>query len=69
MNVTTECDQRNYFSFNNYKYKLDVTKQNKWMSETKPMEAGLVEAYSWYINHSEEVNRKPYLKYIDDNFK
>ncbi|WMJ86024.1 NAD-dependent epimerase/dehydratase family protein [Anaerocolumna sp. MB42-C2] len=69
MNVTAEHDQRNYFSFNNYEYKLDVTKQNKWMPETKPLKEGLVEAYSWYIDHCGEVNHKPYLKYIDENFK
>ncbi len=67
INVTSGSDQRNYFCFYNYEYKLNIAKQKNWMTRTKPMEEGLMEAYSWYQKHFEEVNRKPYLEYINDN--
>lgn len=69
INVMSQCNQRNYFSFYDYDYKLDVSKQRKWMPETKPLEEGLMEAYTWYKEHFDEVNRIPYLEYIAENFK
>lgn len=69
INVMSECNQRNYFSFYDYDYKLDVSKQKEWMPETKPLEEGLMEAYAWYREHLDEVSRKAYLEYIDENLK
>lgn len=66
--VHEKIEQRNYFSFYNYEYMLDVTEQKKLLPETKNLEEGLQEAYDWYVEHEDEVVRKPYLAYIDENF-
>lgn len=62
-------EQRAYFSFYDYDYKLDVAKQNKFLPKTKPLIDGLKESYEWYKNHQNEVNKKPYFKYIDEYLK
>lgn len=67
IHVDESHEQRNYFSFYDYAYELDVTKQNELMSDTKPLLEGLKESYEWYINHEEAVNKKPYFKYIEEN--
>ena len=67
VNVYTDIEQRNYFSFYDYEYKLDVSKQYELMPETKPLQKGLAEAFEWYINNRERVNKKPFLDYIDGN--
>jgi len=66
INVMHECNQRNYFSFYDYEYKLDVSKQKEWMPETKPLVEGLIASYIWYQEHFDEVCRKPFLKFIDE---
>lgn len=66
-NVYEDIDQRNYFSFYNYEYYLDVQKQYELMPETKPMEEGLKEALEWYLSNSDKVNKKPYLEFIENN--
>ncbi|RGG37845.1 NAD-dependent epimerase/dehydratase family protein [Clostridium sp. AF23-6LB] len=67
VSVPETVEQRNYFSFYNYEYCLDVTRQKKIYPETMSMDAGLQEAANWYIEHEGEVNKKPYWKYIDAN--
>lgn len=67
--VGKEIDQRAYFSFYDYEYCLDVSAQNKLMPETKEFEEGLRESFEWYIGHSDMVNRKPYMEYIDKNLQ
>jgi len=69
INVMSECNQRNYFSFYDYEYKLDVSKQREWMPETKPLLEGLMASYIWYQEHLGEVCGKPYLKYIDEKLR
>lgn len=59
--------QRNYFSFYDYDYCLDISKQKKLMSTTESVEEGLREALEWYLGHSDAVNKKPYIAYIDNN--
>lgn len=66
--VGTDIEQRNYFSFYNYECYLDVSKQYELMSDIKPLEVGLKEAYDWYINNADLVVKKPLLEYIDKNF-
>lgn len=63
--VPADIEQRNYFSFHNYEYYLDVQKQEKWMPETKPLSEGLQESLQWYLTHPESVRKKPYMDYID----
>lgn len=66
--VYDDIEQRNYFSFYNYEYKLDVERQKKIYPETIPLDTGLKEAAKWYDEHETEVNKKPYFQYIDANF-
>lgn len=65
VNVYDDIEQRNYFSFYNYEYCLNVERQNKIYSETIPLEDGLREAAEWYLANEAEVNKKPYFDYID----
>ena len=67
VNVYEDIEQRNYFSFYNYEYYLDVSRQSKIYPETISLEDGLKDAVVWYLEHSAEVNKKPYFKFIDEN--
>lgn len=67
MNVYDDIEQRNYFSFYNYEYYLDVSRQNKFYPKTISLEEGIKDAAKWYLAHSSEVNKKPYFQYIDAN--
>ena len=67
VNVYEDIEQRNYFSFYNYEYYLDVSRQNKIYPETISLEDGLRDSVKWYLEHSTEVNKKPYFKYINEN--
>lgn len=66
--VTGNMNQRDYFPFLDYGYVLDVTKQQKLMSDVKLLEQGLKESYEWYKNHKELVRRKNYISFINKNF-
>lgn len=65
INVSAEIEQRKYFSFYDYEYSLDVTSQYKLLRDTMPLWEGLKDAFDWYKDNSDEVNKKPYLEYID----
>lgn len=65
VSVDASHQQRDYFPFYDYAYKLDVTKQNALMQDTKPLLQGLQESYQWYQKHSELVNKKPFFDYIN----
>ena len=67
VNVYDDIEQRNYFSFYNYEYYLDVSKQVELMPETKPLDEGLKEAVEWYKDNTDKVNKKPFFDYIDKN--
>lgn len=69
VNVYEDIEQRNYFSFYDYEYCLDVSRQCIIYPETIPMKEGLKDAAEWYLQHKEEVNRKPYFEYIDEHFR
>ena len=68
MNVYDDIEQRNYFSFYNYEYCLDVKRQHKIYPNTISLEEGLKESAKWYLANEAEVNRKSYFDYIDANF-
>lgn len=68
VNVYEDIDQRNYFSFYNYEYLLDVKKQNSLTDGLTDLKDGLKECYDWYLTGKEEVKRKPFIQYIDVNF-
>lgn len=65
--VDSGIEQRKYFCFYDYEYKQDVTKQSELLKDTIPLKEGLTEAYQWYKEHKDEVNRKAYIEYIDCN--
>lgn len=67
--VDKSHNQRDYFSFYDYEYELDVTKQMALMPEFKPFSDGLKESYAWYMLHQDEVRKKPYFAYIDTNLR
>lgn len=67
INVDSDIDQRNYFSFYNYEYYLDVSKQYELMPNVKSLHDGLSEALKWYIDNQEQVNKKPLIDFIDSN--
>ncbi len=61
-------NQRDYFSFADYEYVLDVNKQKVLLPETIALEEGLKESFEWYVEHREEVRRKGYIEFINENF-
>lgn len=65
--VNSGIEQRKYFSFYDYDYRLDVRKQKAFMPVTKTLEEGLRESFVWYLANSEKVNRKPFIDYIDEH--
>ena len=65
--VYEDIEQRNYFSFYNYEYYLDVQQQQKLFPQTILLEDGLRETAEWYLANEEEVIKKPYIQYIDEN--
>lgn len=67
-NVYDETEQRNYFSFYDYEYYLDVSSQYDLMHDVKSLSDGLKESFEWYRNNVDKVNRKPYIEYIDSHF-
>lgn len=65
--VFDDVEQRNFFSFYDYEYFLDVNKQYELMPETKPLIEGLQESFEWYICNKEKVIKKPFIEFIDNN--
>lgn len=63
--VYSEENQRKYFCFSDYEYRLDVTGQQALIEGTVPLERGLQEAYAWYCGHAQDVRRRGYLEYIE----
>lgn len=67
INVSREAEQRKYFPFYDYEYCLDVQRQQEIYPQITPLQEGLKEAAAWYLSHEEEVNKRPYAAYIDEN--
>ncbi len=65
--VADGTEQRRFFSFYNYEYCLDVSRQSRLLPSLKPLEEGLRESYEWYLANAEKVVRKPLIDYIDEN--
>lgn len=65
--VIDNIDQRQYFSFYDYEYILDISAQKELLSELTPLQKGLEESYCWYKNHTTKVNKKDFIKFIDSN--
>lgn len=67
VNVYQDLEQRNYFSFYDYDYYLDISKQKELMPTTEDFVNGLREALEWYVSHTDMVNKKPLIDFIDSN--
>lgn len=67
--VTNHNNQRDYFSFYNYEYTLDVSRQNELLPEQKDLFDGLKESYEWFKNNFDEVVKKDYIKFIQQNLE
>lgn len=68
ISVDKSFNQRSYFCFYDYEYKLDVSKQYELMNSTVSLEQGLKEEYVWYKSNHNAVNKKPYIEFIEYNF-
>ena len=66
--VTNHDNQRDYFSFYDYDYTLDITEMKKLLPVQKDLLEGLKESYGWYKEHRDEVNKRGYIQFIDNNF-
>lgn len=69
VNVDESIEQRKYFSFYDYEYKLDVSRQKTLLNETMDLRDGLQGAYEWYKNNKGEVRRKDFIVFIDEELK
>lgn len=67
VNADQDIEQRKYFCFYNYEYYLDVSRQYERMPKVKPLYDGLSEAFKWYINNQNQVNKKPLIDFIENN--
>lgn len=67
--VTNHDNQKDYFSFYNYEYTLDVSKQNELLPKQKDLFEGLKESYEFFKENSNEVSKKGYIEYIQQNFE
>ena len=65
-NVYDDIEQRNYFSFYDYEYYLDVRRQHNIYNDTVFIDDGLKECAKWYIDNQLDVKKKPFLEYIDE---
>lgn len=67
VNVYEGIEQRNYFSFYDYAYCLDVQRQQEIYPNTISLEEGLKESAEWYLANEGTVNKKAYFQYIDES--
>ena len=67
--VSKKIEQRNYFCFYDYEYFLDVQKQKPILPNTIALEEGLKEAADCHFTNEQEVRKKDYLKFIDENLR
>ena len=58
-------EQRNYFPFYDYEYKLDVSIQKELLPKTSSLEEGLAKSYEWYKKNQGAVSKKNFIEYID----
>ncbi|MBR2724665.1 MAG: NAD-dependent epimerase/dehydratase family protein [Ruminococcus sp.] len=65
--VHRDIDQKQYFSFYDYEYSLDVSRQKLLMPCTTPMRDGLKYSFEWFVSNRDKVNIKPLMEFIDNN--
>lgn len=67
--VFKDINNFKYFSFADYEYLLDVSRQTALIGETKDLLTGLKESWAWYQDNEEDVNKRDYISYIDQEIK
>ena len=67
--VKPDIEQRNFFPFYNYEYKLNVEKMLAIMPDVKPLEEGLMQSYEWFADNRTEIRRKNLTEFIDNNLR
>ena len=67
--ITNHSNQRGYFSFYNYEYSLDVSRQSHLLLEQKDLFEGLKESYEWFKDNYDEIVKKDYINFIEQNFE
>ncbi len=67
VNVDGAVEQRKYFCFYDYEYKLDVSRQKTLLDKTTDLCVGLKGAYEWYKNNKSEVRQKDFIAFIDES--
>lgn len=67
--VFGEVNQRNYFSFYDYEFFLDVERQKKLLPDLTPIAISLKESYTWHENHVFDVKKRPFFDYIEKHLK
>ena len=65
--VNSDVKSTDYFSFADYQYEVDVSKQMKLIGETYNFEQGIKESWAWYQNNEVIVNKREYQAFIDNN--
>lgn len=65
LSVPKDIPQRSYFSFYDYQYMLDTSRQAELLPETIQLEQGIADSLKWYLSHPADVARKDYIAYID----
>ena len=68
-NVYDDIEQRKYFCFYDYEYYLDVSQQHRLMKQEKDLYEGLKEAFMWYKDNEDKVNKKPLFEFIDNTLE
>ncbi len=61
-------NQRDYFSFYDYDYSLDISEMKKLLPVQKELREGFKESYEWYKEHRGQVNKRDYITFIDKQF-
>lgn len=69
VNVYETIEQRKYFPFYDYEYRLDVRRQQEICPRITPLREGLKEAAAWYLLHEGEVDKRPYQAFIDEHLR
>lgn len=67
--ITNHNNQRDYFSFHDYEYSLDVSRQHELLEKQKDLFDGLKESYEWFKDNYDEVVKKDYIGFIQQNFE
>lgn len=64
--IHSDVNPTNYFSFTDYAYVLDVSRQMALLGETRELGQGIKESWLWYKNNEDKVNKRNYIQYIEE---